>query len=114
MKAKILVVDDERLILTTIERALGKLDYAIHTAASMKDLDTVLDKAPFDLLLTDVYLEDAQAEDIIAKVRSCSPLVKILRMSGSGTVGKGEDFLEKPFRLESLRDKVRQILNEPS
>ena len=114
MGASILVVDDEPLILKTIERALAKMGYRVATAQNLSELQDQLVNAPFDLLLTDVYLEDAHASDIIQKVRGVSPLVKVLRMSGSGSLAKGDDFIEKPFLIDKLREKIRHVLHEPS
>lgn len=110
MKGKILVVDDERLILLTIERALTKIGFQIFKAANLPDLEAVISReSPFDLLLTDVYLEDTNADDIITRVRAGSPNVKILRMSGAAEVKKGGDFIEKPFRIDALREKVQSL-----
>jgi len=113
MPLKILIVDDERLILSTIERALSKVGYEVFSASNLKEVDAIISQGPFDLLLTDVYLEDAVADDIIARVQSASPQLKVLRMSGSGTRG-GTNFLEKPFKIDELRMRVREILDEPS
>ena len=113
MPPKILIVDDERLILSSIERALAKIGYEIFTASNLKEVGMILSKGPFDLLLTDIYLEDALADDIIAAVRSCSPRLRVLRMSGSGARLE-ENFLEKPFKIDELRERVRSILDEPA
>lgn len=112
MPPKILIVDDERLILSSIERALRKVGYEIFTASNLKEVGTLLSKGPFDLLLTDIYLEDAVADEIIAAVRPSSPRLRVLRMSGSGARLEA-DFLEKPFKIDELRERVRNILDEP-
>ncbi|GAB4484265.1 MAG: hypothetical protein OHK006_08100 [Thermodesulfovibrionales bacterium] len=112
MPPKILIVDDERLILSAIERALAKVGYEIFAASNLKEVGTLLSKGPFDLLLTDVYLEDAVADDIIAAVRTCSPRLKVLHMSGSGS-RVAPNFVEKPFKIDELRERVRSILDEP-
>jgi len=114
MPVKILVVDDEPLILTAVERALTRVGYEVSRACSRKDLDDCLKSAPFDLLITDVYMEEDSVEQIISRVRASSPGVKVLKMSGSVNKEQCANFIEKPFSIESLRKRVREILDEPS
>lgn len=115
MAQKILVVDDEDLILAAVERALAKVGYSVSCARDMKELDHALRNGPFDLLITDIYIrEGGSLGDVIEKVRKTSSAVKILRMSGSVGRGMAGDFIEKPFSIEELRKKVKEILNGPS
>jgi DNA-binding NtrC family response regulator len=110
----ILVIDDEPLILRTIDKALSKVGYSVFKAQNMAELEESLKNAPFDLLITDVYLEDDSVENIIEKVKRVSPSVKILKMSGSFPRNDSYNFIEKPFRIDQLRKKVKDILDQPS
>ncbi len=114
MSKKILVVDDEPLILTAVERALAKVGYTITRAQSMEELNSALGDGPFDLLITDVYMQGATLAEVIAKVRAASPEVKVLKMSGAIHREKEENFIEKPFSIETLRKKVKDILDGSS
>lgn len=109
---KILVIDDEPLIVMTIERALDKIGYSVFTARNLKELDEALSESPFDLLITDIFMEEDTVDNIIARVRKRSPMVRIIRMSGSLNAEDAPDFIEKPFRLEDLREKVARTLDE--
>lgn len=114
MPKKILVVDDETLILTAVERALGRVGYVTVKARNMTELGLVLEaRAPFDLLISDVHFEDADPDDIINRVRESSPSVPVLMMSGSLNTGRYAHFIEKPFSIEDLRKKVRDMLHDP-
>jgi DNA-binding NtrC family response regulator len=114
MSKKILVIDDEQLILFAVERGLSTEGYFISKAQNLQQLNTALKDAPFDLLITDLYMEEASSADIIEMVKKTSPSVKVVRMSGSININDYSDFIEKPFRIDELREKVRDILNEPS
>ncbi|MDA8432402.1 MAG: response regulator [Nitrospiraceae bacterium] len=114
MANKILVVDDEPLILTAVERALAKVGYAITKAQSMEELGKALGAAPFDLLITDVYMQGATLDEVIERVRMSSPAVKVLKMSGAIRREEKANFIEKPFSIETLRKKVKDILDGPS
>ena len=114
MPGKILVIDDEILILNTIERALVKVGYHVTRAQNMQELEIALRGAPFDLMITDLHMEDDSVENIISRVRQTSPSIKVLFMSGSAYKTETDNFIEKPFRLDELREKVRSFLHEPS
>lgn len=114
MPRKILVFDDEPLILVTVEKALSKVGYLTFKAQDMKELREALKDGPFDMLITDVNVREDSLEDIIKKVKKNSPAVQVLKMSGLKLPDCPDHFIEKPFRIDELRTKVRDILNEPS
>lgn len=114
MSEKILVIDDEPLILTAVERALSRTGYSLTTAKNMQEFDKALDNAPYDLLISDIYMEEATVDEIIKKVTETSPAVRVILMSGAGNKANYHNFIEKPFKIAELREKVRDILHEPS
>jgi DNA-binding NtrC family response regulator len=114
MAERILIVDDEALILTAVERALVRVGYTIAKAQSVKELGEALKKAPFDLLITDIYMQEITINEVIERVRETSPAVKVLKMSGSANKEEDGNFLEKPFSIEALRQQVKDILNGSS
>ncbi len=114
MSSKILVIDDELLILNTVEKALTRVGYTVARAQNMEELGTALREAPFDLMITDLHMEEDTAENIIGRVKQSSPKIKVLIMSGGSYKMDTDNFIEKPFKLEELREKVRAYLNESS
>lgn len=114
MSAKILVIDDEALILTTVEKALSKVGYHVTSVQNAQELERALGNAPFDLVLADLHMEGNSVESILARVEETSPSVKVLFMSGAVYRLQTDNFIEKPFTLAELREKVRSFLHEPS
>ncbi len=112
MAGRILVVDDDPLILMTIEKALSRVGYAVVTARNTLEVDAALTRKPFDLLILDLYLKDDSAEDILNKILGVIPSLKILRMSGTINNEGAPDFIEKPFKIDDLRKRVRDIIND--
>ncbi|UCE78363.1 MAG: response regulator [Nitrospiraceae bacterium] len=110
MSAKILVIDDEPLMLNAVRRALLKEGYIISVARNKEDLRAALKEGPFHLLITDLYLTDMTIEHVIKKVTQSSPSVKVLKMSGSFRKDQTDHFIEKPFRIAELRKKVAEML----
>ncbi|MDP2167650.1 MAG: response regulator [Thermodesulfovibrionales bacterium] len=113
MNERILVIDDEPLILATIERALSKLGYAVRTTGSVADFLDALSTAAFDLLIMDLHLGSISPDVLLEKVRAITPETKILTVSGSNYGFPEECFLQKPFKIDDLRHMVREMLDSP-
>lgn len=113
MKEKILVVDDEPLILNTIKRALAKLGYDVRITSDPESFIDELKAEPASLLIMDLNLGKLKSSSLMDKIRKISPSSKVLIISGVIPEHNDMHFLEKPFRLDELRQKVRDILDEP-
>lgn len=112
MNEKILVVDDEPLILNTIKRTLSKNDYQVRTASDAQSFLNELEREDADLLIMDINLGGLSSESLVGKIRTISPSSKLLFISGVVPQDKVDHFLEKPFDIDALREKVRAILDK--
>lgn len=108
-KSKIIVVDDEPLILTTIEKALARHGYMIKTAKNRKHFVSALQDGPYDLCILDLHMKDISSEEIKHEVLAMNPHARFLIISGS-EYGEPGYFLQKPFKIEALRQMVKEIL----
>ena len=118
--ATILVVDDEAAVRAVTCDMLLELGYSVVEAASGPDALRVwrTHPHPIDLLLIDVALPGMHGLELGERVRAMSPAMKILYMSGhvnANTIRErlcdaGAGFLEKPFTVATLMDKVRAAL----
>lgn len=113
MNEKILVIDDEPLILATIERALIKIGYAVKATSHAAEFIDTLSSDTFALLIMDVHLGGIDKDNLMDKVKELSPQAKILVISGSIEGLPGRYYLPKPFKIDELRQRVREILAEP-
>jgi DNA-binding response OmpR family regulator len=112
MGKKILVVDDEPLIRSTIDRALSKVGYEVTTTPDAESFLDVLTIQDADLLIIDIHLGSYSNEELLKKAGEISPRSKVLLISGSFLRAEDDNFLEKPFKLDELRAKVKEILGE--
>lgn len=110
MKEKILVVDDEPLILNTINRALTKNNYRVRITEDAESFLAELNREPADLLIMDINLGGISSESLVENINDIAPGSSILFISGVMPEAEVEHFLEKPFDIDTLRQKVRQIL----
>ncbi|HWO88645.1 MAG TPA: response regulator [Gemmatimonadales bacterium] len=115
----ILLVEDEKSLMSVAGRLLSRLGYSVLTASSAEAALRQLDEyqGPLHLLLTDLVLPGKDGLTLAAAVRKRRPDVRVLLMSGYspeslglGPPGERPPLLEKPFTLEGLAGAVRAAL----
>ncbi len=113
MGSKILVVDDEPLILSSIRRALSRVGYDVVTASSREEFTSALREGGYALVIMDLHLDDLSREEIMDMARKADSSVRFLVISGSDRI-YDMPYLQKPFRIDELRKRVNKILDEHS
>jgi DNA-binding NtrC family response regulator len=76
-------------------------------------------KEVLHLLLTDVIMPDTNGRELYENVVAIHPAIKVLYISGytdnviihHGILDEGTNFLQKPFTVHNLTQKVRQVLD---
>ena len=116
----VLVVEDEVPVRQLVTNALRRAGYQVLAAEDARSaLDTLqAHGAPIDLLLTDVIMPGRNGRELAQDVRELQPGVPVLFMSGyadrtfgpDGPGADGEGFLQKPFALEVLFDRIERVL----
>jgi CheY-like chemotaxis protein len=120
-KRTILVVDDEPEVRKLVSAMVGQFGHAVLTADSGEHALTLYKnhKAPIDLLITDVIAPGMSGPMLADKLTEIQPDLKVLYISGYDNthvvqkyvVEKGHALLTKPFTLEEMQAKVREILS---
>lgn len=121
--ATILVVDDDAGIRRIVEAFLKRGGHEVVTAVDGADAMRQLDKASFDLVVTDVVMPNAEGLELMRNIRRRPSRPGVIAMSGGGRVGPGDylalaksfgaaEILRKPFTLEQLDAAVETVLRE--
>ena len=110
MSGKIIVIDDEPLILTTIERALARVGYSVTTTGNPSTFLKKLSSDGADLMIVDLHLGGVDTSGLIEQAREVSPTSKVLVVSGSSRKETQENYLQKPFKIVDLRELVRDLI----
>ena len=106
---KVLIVDDEPNILTSVGAALERMGHKVVTAASIAETRRLLDDS-IEAALLDVWLADGDGIDLLSYIRKRYPRVECVMISGHAEIGTAVtavkqgayDFLEKPLSLDRL------------
>jgi DNA-binding response OmpR family regulator len=111
MGGRILVIDDEQLLLKSIEKALEKVGYTVQTAGNREEFLSSIERNIYDLVILDIHMEDLKMEEIIRLAKEKMPDVKFLIISGDEETTVEHPFIQKPFRIEVLRSKVKELID---
>jgi CheY-like chemotaxis protein len=119
---RILVIDDDLLVLDIIAEMLTNAGYAVVQATNGKAGVRLYRERPFDLIVTDLMMPEKDGLEVIMELRKDFPAVKVIIMSGGNI--QADHFLEparllgaarplqKPFKEDQLLEAVRQVLEE--
>lgn len=118
MRKRILIVDDESLILLVLSKLLAAEGTEITTVTNGKDALREIAAHHYDLCLLDVYLPDLNGVDIMQRIKDISPHTKVAIMSGSyldhsvRRVIKENAFcfISKPFELSEVKAMAGRAL----
>src|SRR5262249_40024636 len=119
----ILLLEDEDGVLSLAREILEMSGYTVLLARASADaIDTASRHAgPIQLLLTDVVMPHMNGREVAGQLAGVRPDMQVLYMSGytfdimvhHGVVEGDTLLLQKPFTLESLTTKVREVLDAP-
>lgn len=120
----ILLVEDEPAILEMARMMLERKGYLVLPAATPADAISIADTyvGRIDLLMTDVVMPEMNGRDLAKKIKAIFPEIKLLFMSGysanvitqQGVLDDGVAFMQKPFLMNELTEKIREVLDDPS
>jgi DNA-binding NtrC family response regulator len=118
----ILLVEDDQDVRQLTSTILKRQGYNLLEAQSGAEAMLVLasHEGPVDLLLTDVIMPNMSGSDLYELVAEKYPETKVLYMSGytdnviahQGILKKGVKFIQKPFTVQGLGVKVREVLDQ--
>jgi signal transduction histidine kinase len=115
---KVLVVDDEESVVVTIKAILQLDGYDVATTTSGAQARAMVREAEYDLVLTDLRLEDGDGLDVLKAVRERYPETVTIMLTGYASLESAiqairagaYDYLVKPSEVEELRATVARGL----
>jgi PAS domain S-box-containing protein len=120
----VLLVEDDSMVRRLAKKILERHGYKVIDQDSGGRALVYVEKGEdaIDLLLTDVVMPGMSGKELHERLKEKQPDLKALFMSGytediiahHGVLEKGTELLDKPFNIESLTRKVREVLNKPT
>lgn len=120
MSSTVLLVEDDSAIATVITAALEDEGFAITRVVSIADRDARLESGEFDVMVTDVMLEDGDGLASLGVVREAAPQMPVIVLSAQNTLdtavrasdSEAFEYFPKPFDLDELVRAVCQAAGE--
>jgi len=122
-KGTILLVDDESTILEVLGKTLTYTGYKVISAQGGEEAVEVYKekKDQIDLVLLDMIMPGMSGGKVFDLLREINPKVKVILSSGYSIAGEASKimargcngFIQKPFGIKELSQKIREILDNP-
>ena len=117
---KILVVDDEGIVLDSCRRVLESEGFEVFLAKSAKEAFEAVEKEVFSVLLIDIKMPEHDGIYLMQEVRKKCADVPIIVMSGYSTMEAiahaanmgAATFIPKPFTPDELIETVRRVIEK--
>lgn len=115
-KTKILVLDDEPIVLKRLGPALEKAGYAVEVFSRSADAFKRIESSDFDIVITDLKMEGLDGMQFLTAVKERSPQTEVIVITGFATMDTAKesfqkgvfDFLAKPFKLGEIMETVKK------
>jgi DNA-binding NtrC family response regulator len=111
-----MIVDDEPIVGKRLMPALEKSGYQVEVYENGTDALKRIEEVDFDIIVTDVRMDEVDGLDILAGVTSKDSHTKVIIITGYATIelarealAKGAfDFIAKPFKPNDLREIIQK------
>lgn len=119
---KVLTIDDQTLILLSVEKRLQELGYTVKTAATGKEGIASFQSFQPDLVLVDINMPDMNGLEVVQQIRNIEKEhTPILVMSGNtneDVIMKGfdmgvDDYMKKPVSLNEMVARIKRLIGSP-
>lgn len=114
---RVLVVEDDPVLLNGLQVGLGLAGFTVEAVANCADASAALDTADFDAVVLDLMLPDGSGLDILGTLRRRQSRVPVLLLTARDSVpdriagldAGADDYLGKPFDLDEVAARLRAL-----
>lgn len=115
-RTRILIVDDEELIVEMLTEALKNDSVEIHGAGDGASARRIFNERTIDIVLTDMMMPDLDGSTLVSEFKAIDPFVQFIFITGYPEIDKiaeilekgANDFILKPFKLEAVYHIVQE------
>jgi DNA-binding NtrC family response regulator len=121
-KARILVVDDEEIVLKSCRKILQGGGHEVTTTLSGEEAFGLLETEPFDIVITDMKMPGIDGLQVLERVKEKYPDIAVIMITGYSTVQSAVqamklgafDYIPKPFTPDEVLMVVERVLEKKS
>ena len=118
MSARILVVDDEEIVIKSCLRILGSGDYQVEAARDGLEALRKVEENPHDVMILDIMMPNMDGLEVLRQVKEAHPDVEVIMITGLSQIDTAVramklgafDYISKPFEPDELKLVVQRAL----
>jgi DNA-binding NtrC family response regulator len=118
MGARILIVDDEEIVIKSCLRILGGGDYYVEVAHDGREALRKIEENRYDVMILDVVMPNMGGLEVLRRVKETHPDMDVIMVTGRSLVDTvvqarklgARDFISKPFEPDELKLVVQRAL----
>jgi len=111
-KTKVLILDDEPIVLKRLKPALEKSGYDVEAFSRSLEASNRIMEKEFDIVITDLKMEGIDGMEFLTRVKDRSPVTEVIVITGFATMETAKesfkkgvfDFLAKPFKFGEIKE----------
>ena len=120
--SEILIIEDDERIATLVKKGLVENGFDVRVAGDGRVGRKLALQNPFDLVIIDIILPNANGIDLCKEIRSAKPNVPIIMLTALGTTDDkvegfdagSDDYIVKPFDFRELHARIRALMKRTS
>jgi DNA-binding response OmpR family regulator len=120
--AKIMIVDDERLVRWSISNGLKRDNHEVFCAQDAEQAVEKVKKISFDLVITDFKMPGMNGAELLEHLKQLSPKTKVMMLTAySAELSRKKaielgacEYIEKPFVIDEIRSLVQSLVKNCS
>jgi len=117
---KILILDDEEIVVTRLKAALEKEGYIVETFIDSRIAKKRIEENKFHIVVTDLKMANIDGMQLFHFVKEKYPDTEVIIISGFATLKVVKDALHegvrdviaKPFKISQIKDLINKIAND--
>ncbi|WP_043635377.1 response regulator [Desulfovibrio sp. TomC] len=119
-RARVMVIDDEKVVGDMLRIHLTKRGYQVETFLSAASALLRLEQEPFDLIVTDFKMKGMDGMELLKTVKERYPDIQVIMITAFAHLdtaieafrGQVHDFFPKPFKIKDLLESIERALGQ--
>ena len=119
---KILILDDEEIVVTRLKAALEKEGYVVETFIDSRNAKQRIEENKYDIVVTDLKMANIDGMQLFHLVKDKYPETEVILISGFATLKVVKDALQagvrdviaKPFKISQIKELINKIAKDKS
>ena len=116
-KLKILILDDEEIVVTRLKASLEKEGYAVESFTDSSKAKKCIENNKFDIVVTDLKMANIDGMQLFRFIKEKWPDTEVILISGFATLDVARkalqegvrDIIAKPFKISQIKELIKKI-----